>query len=194
MLCFTVYFTRVNVTSVSVKQPFIWWRHSIDFQSFQNPNLFKHQTLREKQTACTKLSGDQSICLLCAFFHLKGGCGGILPNFWAAFTGRAVAHGQSSGTRTCATAITSGFSTLFNLCWLPALRSLLDLRILHSSGHRVHLGFVTVIFSSVHATATFSSSALQVFAVRFTPVLLRVGWWWYCSGFAISHFLLPVHT
>ena len=86
MLCFTVYFTRVNVTSVSVKQPFIWWRHSIDFQSFQNPNLFKHQTLREKQTACTKLSGDQSICLLCAFFHLKGGCGGILPNFWAAFT------------------------------------------------------------------------------------------------------------
>ena len=78
--------TRVNVTSVSVKQPFIWWRHSIDFQSFQNPNLFKHQTLREKQTACTKLSGDQSICLLCAFFHLKGGCGGILPNFWAAFT------------------------------------------------------------------------------------------------------------
>ena len=83
MLCFTVYFTRVNVTSVSVKQPFIWWRHSIDFQSFQNPNLFKHQTLREKQTACTKLSGDQSICLLCAFFHLKGGCGGILPNFWA---------------------------------------------------------------------------------------------------------------
>ena len=182
MLCFVVYFTSVNVTSVSVKQP------------FKNPNLFKQQTLREEQTTCTKLSGDRSICLLCAVFHLKGGCGGNFTQFLGSVYGRAVAHGHSSGTRTCAIAITSGFSTLFNLCWFSALRILCDLWILHSSGHHFHLGSVTVIFSSVHETATFSSSALQVFAVRVTSVLLCVGWWWYCNGFAISHFLLPVHT
>ena len=181
MLCFAVYFTSVNVTSVSVKQ------------SFKNSNSKTKPCVKNKMLALSCQEINQFVSCV-RFFTSREGVVGVLPNFLGSVYGRAVAHGHSSATRTCALAITSGFSILFNLCWFTALRIFCDLWILLSSGHHFHLGFVTVIFSSVHATATFLSSALQVFAVRVTPVPLCVGWWWYCSGFVFSHFLLPVHT
>ena len=63
---------------------------------------------------------------------------------FAQFFGQRL-HGQSCGTWSCPSSITSGFPTLYTYCDFCAAPFHLDLWISYSSGICLHLGFVTVV-------------------------------------------------